>query len=119
MSIYEDGLDNKMQDLAKRYSKSIPTNIEKNKALDELLRSLFENGANAYYRHSDVGELGKFQDKKNTDVAEATQAINELIISARRDELDNLLFGEFNIERVYSRLAELNGQLKNNRREIE
>lgn len=59
-----------------------------NERLDDVLRTLFEDGANAYYRHGGLGSLGDYEKKKNNDVAEAKAKLQRLMVEARLDEVE-------------------------------
>ena len=58
-----------------------------NERLDEILRTLFEDGTNAYFRHGGLGSFSDYENKKNNDVAEAKAKLQRLMVEARIDEI--------------------------------
>ena len=61
-----------------------------NERLDEILRTLFEDGTNAYFRHGGLGSFSDYENKKNNDVAEAKAKLQRLMVEARIGTLNKL-----------------------------
>ena len=59
-----------------------------NERLDEILRTLFEDGTNAYFRHGGLGSFSDYENKKNNDVAEAKAKLQQLMVESRLDEVE-------------------------------